>query len=301
MAPEIHDSKASGGRMYDAFQADMWSAGVVLFIMLAGCPPFSKPDKSDWWYDKLSRNRLDLFWRAHCRTVQFSDDAKDLIIKMLTIDPQKRIELKDVSTHPFFTGTILSPEALAAELAHKKTIVDQAKAREKFQQMARQGNVGGGNDIVTRAGAVKIAADDVDEMPPFAPSLDIFVPAGNEEHDASADEDDGDDDVDIEIDNEAPEFVADGPVCYTQFDSDLPPAQLLFSLKRELGKLLKRLKVTPEAYKLKGTTLGERLSIAVQVYKKGTGSTAEFRRIYGDMFEFKNLYLNARAIVLTSG
>jgi serine/threonine protein kinase len=50
MAPEVFAKKG-----YDAAAADIWSCGVVLFIQLAGFPPFQRPALNDWWFNKASR------------------------------------------------------------------------------------------------------------------------------------------------------------------------------------------------------------------------------------------------------
>lgn len=62
MAPEV-----LAKRPYDGALADLWSAGVVLFIMLAGNPPFQTAVSTDWWFKAVSSNRHDRFWAAHLR------------------------------------------------------------------------------------------------------------------------------------------------------------------------------------------------------------------------------------------
>ncbi|CAM9535878.1 unnamed protein product, partial [Hapterophycus canaliculatus] len=71
--------------------ADVWSAGVILFTMLAGHPPMEKATSTDWWFRALHFERQDLFWASHEKMApRFHDDAKDLISAMLTVDPSKR-------------------------------------------------------------------------------------------------------------------------------------------------------------------------------------------------------------------
>lgn len=62
MAPEVLAKTP-----YDGALADLWSAGVVLFIMLAGNPPFQTAVSTDWWFKAVSSGRYDRFWAAHLR------------------------------------------------------------------------------------------------------------------------------------------------------------------------------------------------------------------------------------------
>jgi len=94
MAPEI------GRGEYDE-KIDIYAAGVVLFILLAGFPPFAKTSSLDWWFHKLKQKNYAKFWRAHERNVKFSDEAKVLIQGMLEVDPKDRWTLEQVMESDF--------------------------------------------------------------------------------------------------------------------------------------------------------------------------------------------------------
>ena len=77
-------------RYYDE-KCDVWSMGVIMYILLCGYPPFNGPN------DKIIFQRvLDgkfTFPEEDWNCV--SKDAKDLIKKMLTYDPAKRLSVSD--------------------------------------------------------------------------------------------------------------------------------------------------------------------------------------------------------------
>tara|TARA_B110000305_G_scaffold86865_1_gene97822 strand:+ start:368 stop:889 length:522 start_codon:yes stop_codon:yes gene_type:complete len=86
MAPEILSKQN-----YSGSSVDVWSAGVVLFIMLTGNPPFQIADNTDWWFSTIITGRLDRFWRAHLRvTKTISEPAQRFIEKMLQPNPDAR-------------------------------------------------------------------------------------------------------------------------------------------------------------------------------------------------------------------
>eukprot|EP00210_Caulerpa_lentillifera_P006174 g5899.t1 len=92
VAPEI--IRGLPGLTYSV-AVDMWSAGVILFILLGGYPPFySKSDAE--LFDQIRHGRWnfdDPVWKA------VSKSAKDLISKLLVVDPEKRLSAEDTLNH----------------------------------------------------------------------------------------------------------------------------------------------------------------------------------------------------------
>ena len=83
------------GHSYDGFKVDIWSSGIVLFAMLCGYLPFD--DKND---DKIIFKKI-----VECEVKYpffLSDMSKDIITKLLIKDPNKRINIKQIKSHPFY-------------------------------------------------------------------------------------------------------------------------------------------------------------------------------------------------------
>ncbi|KAL5731388.1 Calcium-dependent protein kinase 29 [Ranunculus cassubicifolius] len=90
VAPEVL------GRSYGK-EIDIWSAGVILYILLSGVPPFwAETEKGI--FDSILEGRVDL---KSAPWPSVSDSAKDLIKKMLTWDPKKRITAAQALEHPW--------------------------------------------------------------------------------------------------------------------------------------------------------------------------------------------------------
>lgn len=125
MAPEI----LSGEKYCE--KVDIFAAGVILFIMLAGFPPFQNANEKDWWFDKITKKKYKLFWMAHERTANFSKTAKDLLVNMLAAKQTDRYDVHQVQQHPFWNLPCPDKNQLASSLKKKKQVVDTQKAREK--------------------------------------------------------------------------------------------------------------------------------------------------------------------------
>lgn len=95
MSPEVLSCQP-----YEGAPADVWSAGVVLFIMLAGFPPFQIATSQDWWFRACASKQYQAFWAAHARSATFSAGAMSLMSRIFRVDPQERITLEEIKVRP---------------------------------------------------------------------------------------------------------------------------------------------------------------------------------------------------------
>jgi serine/threonine protein kinase len=136
MAPEV----LAANRLYDGNKADVWSSGVILFIMIAGNPPFEQASSSDWWFTACRCGRYDRFWAAHLRTCpEFPPLAQDLLNKIFVEDPNKRISFEQIKLHPWmksndiWSNTVLKDE-LSQRLARIKSLKIALKRKEEMSK-----------------------------------------------------------------------------------------------------------------------------------------------------------------------
>uniref|UniRef100_A0A7N8XEV2 calcium/calmodulin-dependent protein kinase n=1 Tax=Mastacembelus armatus TaxID=205130 RepID=A0A7N8XEV2_9TELE len=82
---------------------DLWACGVILYILLVGYPPFWDEDQHRL-YQQIKAGAYD-FPSPEWDTV--TPEAKDLINKMLTINPAKRITAAEALKHPWISVSLL--------------------------------------------------------------------------------------------------------------------------------------------------------------------------------------------------
>ncbi|KAE9585589.1 hypothetical protein Lal_00009782 [Lupinus albus] len=100
VAPEVLKKKG-----YDGSKADIWSCGVILYALLSGYLPFQ------------GENVLRIYRKSFKADYAFpewiSPQAKNLISKLLVVNPEKRYSIDDITKHPWFQVGFMRPIAFS--------------------------------------------------------------------------------------------------------------------------------------------------------------------------------------------
>lgn len=54
-------------RPYSGEAVDLFALSIVLFIMIAGTPPFSEATKTEFYYKLIINNKWEMFWKYHSK------------------------------------------------------------------------------------------------------------------------------------------------------------------------------------------------------------------------------------------
>jgi serine/threonine protein kinase len=107
-------------------KADMWSLGVIVYFLLAGIPPFYS-DNTDKTLTMIKEGDYD-FPEENWNMI--SDDAKELIKGLLTIDPKKRISASQALESNWMKNEELESHDLGVNLE----VMKEFNAKRKLKQ-----------------------------------------------------------------------------------------------------------------------------------------------------------------------
>eukprot|EP01088_Endostelium_zonatum_P004225 TRINITY_DN1542_c2_g1_i1.p1 TRINITY_DN1542_c2_g1~~TRINITY_DN1542_c2_g1_i1.p1 ORF type:complete len:451 (-),score=150.51 TRINITY_DN1542_c2_g1_i1:72-1424(-) len=92
-SPHYASPEVISGIGYDGKKSDVWSMGVILYVMLTGTLPFD--DEGNSVSGVMQKVKSGIF--AMPRGLEY--EVKDLLWKMLSVDPNKRITLEEIYNH----------------------------------------------------------------------------------------------------------------------------------------------------------------------------------------------------------
>ncbi|KAL0730695.1 hypothetical protein Bca4012_026789 [Brassica carinata] len=145
LAPEVLSS-----REYDGKMADVWSCGVILYVMLVGAYPFEDQD-----YPKDFRKTIQRILAVKYKIpdyVHISQDCKHLISRIFVDNALTRITIAEIKKHPWFLKNLPSeltetPQAAYASKENStfslQSIEEIMKIMEEAKTHPKSGLAGG--------------------------------------------------------------------------------------------------------------------------------------------------------------
>eukprot|EP00127_Corallochytrium_limacisporum_P000676 Clim_evm75s22 gene=Clim_evmTU75s22 len=130
VAPEILRQQGYGKPI------DMWACGVIIYIILCGYPPFYH-ENDNRLYRIIMKGKFEYdpkYWK------DISDSAKDLINKLLVVNPSKRLSAEEALEHPWIAGDV-APDTQLPDVSDNLRRFNAKKTWQKAGGAVRAANL----------------------------------------------------------------------------------------------------------------------------------------------------------------
>lgn len=118
----------------------MFSAGVILFILIRGIFPFKEARKEEFFYNLLANEKYNEYWEK-VQGNYLSVECRDLIQKLFSYDPEKRPSLEEIRNHPWMTAAKQPSDSEAKQTVFQmiqQAQEEQAQAQQKTRAQAKK-------------------------------------------------------------------------------------------------------------------------------------------------------------------
>ncbi|KAJ9465115.1 CBL-interacting protein kinase 16 [Diplonema papillatum] len=106
-APEVLNGR------YNAFRADLWSVGVVIFVACTGKFPFGSRGYTEAMVQEDIKNA-----RVNKMPSHLTEEVRNLIMSLIVVDPEKRLTLAEMLKHPWLVPAVRPAEADGEDGSH---------------------------------------------------------------------------------------------------------------------------------------------------------------------------------------
>jgi len=124
VAPEVLNASGYGK------EVDMWSIGVITYILLCGFPPFYG-DTVPEIFEQIMEANFDYpeeYWGS------VSKEAKDFINKLLVVDSDKRLTASDALRHPWLSASGSHGAKALNTTKFKELVTERQNTRSKLRE-----------------------------------------------------------------------------------------------------------------------------------------------------------------------
>uniref|UniRef100_A0A1A8NJI7 CHK2 checkpoint homolog n=1 Tax=Nothobranchius rachovii TaxID=451742 RepID=A0A1A8NJI7_9TELE len=141
LAPEVFTHASTTGY---GIAVDAWSLGVLLFVCLSGYTPFHES------FSKLSVTEQIIrgeFTMVPSKWKNVSDQAKDVVRKLLEVDPSKRMTIREALQHPWLKDQLMLETARRLMYPSGDAPPPAAQEVESSEKMTRKRGRGDGEEL----------------------------------------------------------------------------------------------------------------------------------------------------------
>lgn len=136
MPPEMLEKNA-----YVGICADLFAAGIILFVLVVGIMPTHKTAESnDYLYKYIRKKEYEKYWTVISKLLNLelgdiSEDFFHLVTTMIKYDYKKRFTVDEIKAHPWMKGPIATESEVRKELANRKIEIKKRLGTEDGEEL----------------------------------------------------------------------------------------------------------------------------------------------------------------------
>ena len=133
-SPEIRNKNMNG---YDGIKSDIFSLGVLLFVITVARFPFEISSYSDRKYRLIMTKKYGDFW-CYFQQYNLSNEFKDLINHLICYDPSERYSIEEILEHPWIKTNVTENNEMNINIIKMENIYDDITDKEIAKELIRR-------------------------------------------------------------------------------------------------------------------------------------------------------------------